>query len=180
MFRLNYDNVYLDHALSQWRIYPESSSYTFRMALSRNIYMHKLLAMFPDDSMRDRYYTRDMIVPRFIEPAICDYEAALLSGDEAAIGAARDEIFVLAKHLDQVAPRLYQPVLKRYKASLLKGDKADIAAAWREIAEVIAIIPRPPRRVRATLALLRNPAVAKSMFALRRVARPAMLRAFRL
>jgi glycosyltransferase involved in cell wall biosynthesis len=180
MFRLGYDNVYIERALSQWRIYSGSTSYTHRMVLSRNIYMLKLQAMFPDDILRDRYYVRDMIVPRFFDLAMRDYQAAVLIGDpdEANVEAVWNEVILLAPHSKNAPPRLLQHALNRHRAALLKGGKAKIRTAWKEAAEVVALMPQR-RRLCSTLNFLRNPTVAKSAFALRRFVRPAVLWAFR-
>jgi hypothetical protein len=180
MFRLGYDIVYIERALALWRIYSGSTSYTRRMLLSRNIYMHKLQGMFPDDILRDRYYMRDMIVPRFFDLAMHDYQAAVLAGDpdEANVEAVWNEVILLARRSKNAPPRLLQHALNRYKAALLKGAKAKIATAWKEAAEVVALMPQR-RRLCSTLNFLRNPTVAKSAFALRRFVRPAVLWAFR-
>jgi glycosyltransferase involved in cell wall biosynthesis len=132
MFRLGYDNIYIERALSQWRIYSGSTSYTHRMVLSRNIYMHKLQGMFPDDILRDRYYVRDMIVPRFFDLAMRDYQAAVLLGDPDAIAAAWNALLP-AQHNDDMRPRLLEYALDHYGAALLRGDEANIESVWNEI-----------------------------------------------
>ena len=184
MFRNGYDSVYLERPLSQWRIYPWSTSYTSRMALSRNVYARKLVAMFPDDVERARYYIRDLIVPRFFDSAMREYERAVLRGDPDAVAAAWDEVFYFTRQQEALAlpsglpSRLVTHTLDRYKDALLNGDNASITAAWKEVAEVVERLPNVRRRFRTILNLLRNPMVSKSAFALRRIARPAMLWAF--
>jgi hypothetical protein len=59
IFRRGYDNTYIDRALSQWRIYPASASYSSRFAESRFIYCQKLPDHFPNDERLGRYYTRE-------------------------------------------------------------------------------------------------------------------------
>lgn len=66
LFRANYDNAYIPHPLSQWRIYDSSSGASDRMAESQRYYFRKLVALFPDDKWRGHYYVRDVIAPRFI------------------------------------------------------------------------------------------------------------------
>ena len=73
MFQAGYDNIYLDKALTKWRIFGGSASFSPRMALSRMIYLRKLVAAFPDNPERDRFYTRDMIVPRFFPWLVREY-----------------------------------------------------------------------------------------------------------
>jgi SAM-dependent methyltransferase len=118
-------------------------------------------------------------VPVDLDAALRTYDTAIRSGDTASATAARDELLLLAQTNSDLVPRLYRHALFNYKAALLRGDDQEIAAALNEIAEVLARIPHRRRRMQATLALLRNPAISKMAFALRRVARPAMLWAFR-
>lgn len=72
LFRVGYDNVYVDEALSMWRIYGSSTSSTPRMAQSRMLYARKLLAQFPDEPEHGRYWARDMIAPRFFRNFVGD------------------------------------------------------------------------------------------------------------
>lgn len=178
MFRSGFDNVYLDRSLSKWRIYPGSTSYSFRMARSRGIYTRKLLEMFPDDEKRSRYYARDLIVPRFFEHAIREYEVAVKLGDPDAIESTWNEVLFLARYDANSATRLLTHALGHYRSALAKGDKEKISIAWNEVSAVAERLPRGGRRVRAILGLLRNPVISRSAFAVRRVARPAMLWAF--
>ncbi|MDR3532496.1 MAG: glycosyltransferase [Rhodopila sp.] len=174
MFRAGYDNIFLDIALSKWRIYPGSTSYTPRMARSRAIYTRKLLEMFPDDAARVRYYARDLIIPRFAEHAIREYETAVKSGDRGAIAEAWAEVHFLAQYDKSVTAQLFNHTLVHYRDALIEGDNASIAAAWTEMAQVAAYIPGGHFRMRAMLNLLRNPTISKTLFALRRLARPAV------
>jgi glycosyltransferase involved in cell wall biosynthesis/SAM-dependent methyltransferase len=75
MFRAGYGNVYIGLPLSAWRIHSSSSSYSFKMARSRIIFAHKLLRTIPDDEERNLYYSRDIIVPRFMRELV--YELTL-------------------------------------------------------------------------------------------------------
>lgn len=72
LFRAGYGNVYVDEALSMWRIYSSSTSSTPRMAQSRMLYARKLLAEFPDEPEHGRYWARDIIAPRFLRNFVGD------------------------------------------------------------------------------------------------------------
>jgi hypothetical protein len=91
--------VFLEEALSKWRIYPESSSYSYRMRRSRAIYVRKLLANFEDDPRRARFLHRDLILPRFYHHAVVEYRNALMSGDTARIEETRQELIFLVNRL---------------------------------------------------------------------------------
>ncbi len=133
LFRAGYHNIYLKQALSMWRIYTGSTSYSYRMAISRNHYTRKLIAMFPNDVRRSRFYVRDLIVPRFFEHAISEYEAAVNKGDPLTIEAAWGEVRLLAEHNDGLGPRLIEHAVARYRAAWDSGDPGRTAAIWSEI-----------------------------------------------
>ncbi len=88
IFRAGYDNIFIDRALAQWRIFDTSSSFSARMARSRMIYLRKLLDEYPDAPVRGRYYTRDLIVPRFFPWLVREYTMALQAGRQEALQSA--------------------------------------------------------------------------------------------
>jgi glycosyltransferase involved in cell wall biosynthesis/SAM-dependent methyltransferase len=178
IFRAGYDNIYLDMPLSKWRIYPGSASYSPRMTRSRGIYTRKLLEMFPDDPKRFHYYARDLIIPRFGEHAIREYADAVKLGNPSAISGAFAEIRFLAQYDKSLMANLFRHTLVHYRNALIEGDNATIDAAWKEMVEAAAAMPNGRLRTQVTLSLLRNPRVSKSVFALRRLAKPAMRWAF--
>lgn len=68
MFTSGSNSIYLkDDAVTKWRIYTGSTSFTPRMAKSRMIYFHKLIESFPDDPRMSLHWGRDAIGPRFFE-----------------------------------------------------------------------------------------------------------------
>jgi glycosyltransferase involved in cell wall biosynthesis len=131
IFRRGYDNVYINRALSQWRIYSKSASYTPRFAQSRLIYCQKLLDLFPDNRQLNHYYTRDLIVPRFLSGALYDYETTLLSGDGE--DSAWAQVVLLARHCDNVPPAITEHALNRYDRTLRLGDQSRIEVARQEL-----------------------------------------------
>lgn len=98
LFRAGCDNVFIDEPLSQWRIYPASSSYTYRMARSRILYAMKLLERFPDDRTQ-RYWTRDCIAPRFVHQTLGDCVRALEKRDAEMFRTAVSHLRILIPHL---------------------------------------------------------------------------------
>jgi glycosyltransferase involved in cell wall biosynthesis len=73
LFRAGYDNVYINEALSKWRIYSSSTSYSPRMLKSRIVYAEKLFAEFPDNPVLNRFCSRDLLAPRFSRNMLGDY-----------------------------------------------------------------------------------------------------------
>jgi hypothetical protein len=173
IFRAGYDNIFLDIALSKWRIYSHSTSYSPRMASSRRIYARKLLEQFPDDPKRGRFNVRDLIVPRFGKFVIQDWQDAVTLGYADAITEAWSEIVYLAQYDRNIAARLFDYTLVHYRSALIDGNNTAIAAAWSKMAAIAAEMPELSLRTRIALNLLRNPRVSKSVFAMRRLVRPA-------
>lgn len=99
MLQAGYDNVFIGKALSRWRTYPESASFSPRMAISRMIYARKLIAAYPDEPARDLYYARDLIAPRFVAQAVAGARKALLSGDQALIERSLESLRFLDRCL---------------------------------------------------------------------------------
>ncbi len=92
IFQSGFDNIYIDQALAKWRIFGGSASFSSRMARSRMIYLRKLLKEFPDDIERSRYYTSDLIIPRFFPWLVREYTNALRSNQPEAIQTALSDL----------------------------------------------------------------------------------------
>jgi glycosyltransferase involved in cell wall biosynthesis len=99
IFRAGFDNVYRDKSLTRWRIYGGSSSFSRRMAVSRMVYLRKLLTEYPDCPERGVFYTRDNLAPRFFPWLVREYMLALERNDAAAVRAALDNLrFLIRRH----------------------------------------------------------------------------------
>ena len=133
IFRRGYDNIYIGKALSQWRIYPASASYTPRFANSRYIYCQKLIDMFPNDKQLGRYYIRDMIVPRFLDDALRDYEVAVAEGFQEERAWAH--VMLLAQHCEGAPPQFAEHgiAIDHYTRALFIGDPSGIEAARKDV-----------------------------------------------
>ncbi len=84
--------------------HDESSSYSSRMGQSRSIYARKLLAAYPDDKFRSRYYTCDFLLPRFYPSIAADCRSALMSGDDQAFCRARADLDFLSTYITPTDP----------------------------------------------------------------------------
>ncbi|RYE97644.1 MAG: glycosyltransferase family 2 protein, partial [Oxalobacteraceae bacterium] len=102
LFQAGYENVYLAEPLSQWRIYPNSTSYSPRMARSRMIYAKKLFEAFPDNVERSRNYASSMIAARFFPRVVEECRRAMRSQDEALIKSTREDVDFFAQYLPRV------------------------------------------------------------------------------
>lgn len=65
MFRKGYTNYFVDAPVTVWCIHSGSTSFDIKMSRSRVRYFRKLAEEFPDDPVKNRYYFRDLIAPRF-------------------------------------------------------------------------------------------------------------------
>jgi glycosyltransferase involved in cell wall biosynthesis len=99
LFRAGYDNVYLNKPLSKWRIYPSSTSYTFRMARSRMIYAEKLISEYPNNRRQAQFFVRDCIAPRFIANTLSNWVTALETKDRDMFNTANEHLEALIPHL---------------------------------------------------------------------------------
>lgn len=133
IFRAGYDNFYLDLALSQWRIYNHSASFTPRMARSRMRYFRKLVEMCPDDPLRDRYLARDFLAPRFFPWLVREYTSALKRGDRGAIRQACDDLeFAASIHKPKVR-RIMRVVLPLMRMQGLAAASQPLIGAVRPL-----------------------------------------------
>lgn len=112
IFQAGYHNIYLNKALSKWRIHTESASYSYRMARSRVVYMRKLFDMFPDDPKRSRFYRRDLLVPRFRPHLVYEYLNALRRDDRPAIQFAAEQLRFIAQSSGRAHGRALRLLLK--------------------------------------------------------------------
>jgi glycosyltransferase involved in cell wall biosynthesis len=122
MFRLGYDNVYTRKALSQWRVFGSSSSYSPSMAVSRMVYVRKLFEEFPDEPVRTRFWIRDILLPRFFPWMVREFTAAIQSGNQELIQTSYANLEFMARYHRRnvrLVIQLLGPVIRRPKATRL-------------------------------------------------------------
>jgi glycosyltransferase involved in cell wall biosynthesis len=122
LFRAGYDNIYLDIPLTQWRIHTGSSSYSPRMSESRAIYFRKLLANYPDEPLRRRYFARDCLAPRFFPKLASDYLVAVRARE-------KEGVRVTFRNLKFVAS-LHQPRVRIVMSLILPFLRSPFIARW--------------------------------------------------
>jgi glycosyltransferase involved in cell wall biosynthesis len=99
LFRAGYDNIFIERALSQWRIFEGSSGHSNRMYISAMIYMDKLIDAYPDDLFRGHYYVRQLIAPRFFKTIMAVYGRSVRNRNAVQCREA-------VKHLARILPHL--------------------------------------------------------------------------
>jgi GT2 family glycosyltransferase len=108
IFWAGYRNVYLKEAVSRWRHYGGSSSFSARMGQSRMIYFKKLVDTFPDEPNLGLWWRHNIIGPRFMKIAFHEFIRASRAGDTAALDRAWSEI-------KQIAPVMNRRTRERVK-----------------------------------------------------------------
>lgn len=78
LFRAGYSNTFVPVSVTAWCMHTDSTSYSIRMCRSRMRFFKKMVAEFPDDWGKGRFYLRDMLVPRFHNSFVGDTLTAFL------------------------------------------------------------------------------------------------------
>lgn len=117
LFRLGYDNIFIPQALSAWRIFTGSTSYTDRMARSRIIYMNKLIEAFPDEPDMNLFWCRDCIAPRFRKNLFSEYLRGIRTGNRKLAEASIEDVSKLIGYMrfkQRVAFSALMPLMSNY------------------------------------------------------------------
>ena len=117
LFRQGWSNHFINEPVTAWCINEHSTSYSYKMAVSRNKYFKKLLANFPDSIFNGIYYSRDLIIPRFVQMTL-------------------SEMIKYCKNPDSNT-HIYIDVLREF-ISILKNANADRTDVITEINTIIS------------------------------------------
>jgi GT2 family glycosyltransferase len=116
IFWAGYRNVYLKDAISRWRDYAGSSSFSARMGQSRMIYFKKLTDTFPDEPSLGLWWRHNIIGPRFMNIAFNEFIRASGAGDRAALDRTWSEIKEVAPVMNRrtrESVRRFSPLIER-------------------------------------------------------------------
>jgi glycosyltransferase involved in cell wall biosynthesis len=125
LFAAGFRNVYINQALTKWRLHAASTSFSEKMAISRVRYFSKLTANFPDEIETMRFYARDYIAPRFTKTAMVDLVTGIAWNDQVRIRRSYQQVVRFSKPLAPAKGRLLrgiaylltlQPVQMIYRA----------------------------------------------------------------
>lgn len=156
IFRRGFTNYFTATPVTVWCIHTESTSYSIRMSRSRLRYFKKLVALFPDDPVRMRYYLRDLLIPRFNGAFIGDAVNAILrdkTSRDRQHAAHKDELIAILKEYAEIiyqsdsVPSMFKRRLRMQLQIILSGSK--LAIRLSKYALVIG------RRMFSTLVALR-------------------------
>jgi len=110
LFREGYRSVYVDQAVTKWRIHAGSTSYSLRMAVSRMIYYRKLVDTYPNEPRLHQFWVRDQIAPRFFRSVVGDYINGSKAGDVARMERNWADMQVIAMELPRRPRRRFRRV----------------------------------------------------------------------
>jgi glycosyltransferase involved in cell wall biosynthesis len=139
-FRRGWDQVFIDRALTRFRVHGAGSTASPRFIDSRLRYAQKLAATLPDDPRMLRFYVANAIAPRFFLTSLDDYVRACSARDWHGARLILATVNHFA-HLRRPGLRL------RWKLFWIQRP--------RLFRRLIALNDRLPSRVR----FIRNPAV---------------------
>lgn len=134
MFRHHALPAYSSRSTVQFRIHAGSSSMSASFGASRLKFLDKLAATVPDNERLNRYFVRDLVVPRLLRTTISEYLTCLLHGNDA-------EAVVLARLAAQIAGRA-RPTARRRAGLWLLGRPSWCRRALR----CRGLLPRSLRR----------------------------------
>lgn len=100
LFRAGWSSAFVNRRLTRFRVHLGSSSSTASFRASRIAFQDKLQREIPDDHRMNRYYIRDLVMPRLYQTTLNDYATAVRCGDlDEAV-----RIVATIEALDQRAP----------------------------------------------------------------------------
>ncbi|MET3352460.1 UNVERIFIED_ORG: glycosyltransferase involved in cell wall biosynthesis [Xanthobacter viscosus] len=134
MFARGVGILYLNVAVTRWRIYSGSTSYSPRMARSRAIYFHKLVEIFPDEPRIELFPTRDAIGPHFLGLLTGEFIAASRSGDKDRLLRAWDDVQQVVAVMQPKVRRRMALVHPIIEATLLTPVRSLSRRAMRYVA----------------------------------------------
>ena len=144
IFRADWKHTFVAKPLTRFRVHNDgsSSSSSWRFLESRMTYLDKLIESVTDDDRLNRYWVRDLVLPRFFVTTVDDYSRALSRSDweQAAQAAA------VATRLASLMPPRFQ---RRIEVRLMSDPKL-----CRRALQVLNVLPAgAQRRVHPALRL---------------------------
>jgi glycosyltransferase involved in cell wall biosynthesis len=103
IFERGYRNIYVNEAVTRWRIHGGSTSYSPKMQRSRMTYAFKLIERYPDDPASGFFYVSNVIVPRFLYVVRAEYMGAIVAGQVEQAAALKQDLLRLIDHLPRGA-----------------------------------------------------------------------------
>jgi glycosyltransferase involved in cell wall biosynthesis len=126
LFYADYDNIFIDEALSKWRIHRSSSSHTARMGISGIAYSQKLFNNFRDVGALHGDFVRRCIAPRFVKTLLAEYYRAVNRKDFVTAQLAMDTIAALMRYLSFRTRVILWPLTYLHSLKILRLTAAAV------------------------------------------------------
>ncbi|HEY6629877.1 MAG TPA: glycosyltransferase family A protein [Rhizobiaceae bacterium] len=143
MFRAGFTNSFVASPVTVWCINTDSTSFSMRMSRSRLRYFKKLVSSMPNEPLRNRYYLRDCLVPRFRRNILGEAFLAVARAHTprgTMLAPHRDELIQMAKEFCSivVADDYVSPKQKRH----LRMQAAIVSSGSRLMCEAALFLSR--------------------------------------
>lgn len=129
MFSAGYRSIYINQAVTRWRLYGGSSSFSERMANSRMIYFRKQIELFPNDPAVNQW-AHNAIARRFMKIVFTEFLAASRSHDVPRLERAWSDSKEIAPAMGRRTQRrvqLLSPLIERLYDGPLTGVARSLA-----------------------------------------------------
>jgi glycosyltransferase involved in cell wall biosynthesis len=134
LFRNHWLPAYSGISTVQFRIHAHSSSMSPSFGVSRLKFLDKLSLSVANNVRLNRYYVRDLVVPRLLRTTISEYLTCLLNGDD-------DDAAVLAQLATDIAKRARLTTRRRIGLWVLRRPQ------WcRQALRCRSLLPKAARR----------------------------------
>lgn len=121
--------IFIEEPLIQWRIYPESYSYTARMDESRSLFFAILCDLYPNDIQQDKWWVRDIIAPRFQREWAASLRRAIKIANKYQARKAKDGLRQVLPHLSK--RKKFYTMLLLALPSTITGVSLDILRKFK-------------------------------------------------
>lgn len=92
LFCQGFRNVFIKEPLTRWRMHSTSTSFTNKMAQSREKYFNKLKDNFPDQPDMMLFYVKNLIAPRFTRTALVELLTAVHRREQKRVSLAYQQV----------------------------------------------------------------------------------------
>lgn len=121
LFCAGHEMVFVDRAVTRWRVHASSTTHSPVMARSRMIYWEKLRATFPDDPVVGERWVSELIAPRFFRIAFQELRDAARQGRPEIARRAFADMMRIGPHLRRHRRRRFNAVAPLARALLASG-----------------------------------------------------------
>lgn len=117
LFRAGWGSRFVRESLTRYRVHPQSASASARFLQSRLLFFDKLVQDVPSDERLNRFFIRDLVLPRLLHTTVVDYATALRTGHY-------DQARLIARAIADLHSRSPVTARRRAKLAMLQRPEA--------------------------------------------------------